>query len=120
MIEARLALAEALDQLLVAGQYQVVGEAIRQVRQDLRVLSTCARREAAAHGDTIPPIKPPRRNPDSEERIKAALAQLEAAMGMNRERESRSDAGENVVFLADQKDKRAERERRKPRPGLML
>ena len=120
VIEARLALAEALDALLLAGQYQIVGEAIKRVRQDLRVLSTCARREAAAHGETIPPIRPPRSNPQADVRLAEALAQIEASMGMNRERQAREAAGENVTFIADQLDKRNERRLRRPKPGLML
>ena len=119
-MEARLALAEALDVLLTAGEYQLVGEAIKRVRQDLRVLSTCARRAAAEHGDTIPPIKPPRRSPNKDEDLKAILAQIDAAMGIHAERKLRPDAGDNVAFIADQLEKRQERERRKPKPGLML
>lgn len=120
VIQARLQLAEVLDEYLTAGDYQTVGEAIRLVRQDLRLMSSCARRMAAEHGDTIPPINPPRREPGSDERLAEALAQIEAAMQMGKERRTRREAGENITFLADQRDKRLERERRKPKPGLML
>ncbi len=121
VIEARLRLAEVLDDLIQAGDYDLVLQVVELERSDLRLLAKHARHMAEECGQEIPGRR--RREQQDEplpEGLQAALDQIEAAMGMNRERKAREAAGENVSFMADQLDKRNERRLRRPHPPLML
>ena len=118
VIEARLRLAEVLDDLIQAGDYDLVLQVVELERSDLRLLAKHARHMAAACGQEIPGR--PRTEPPLDEGLQNALNQIEAAMGMAAERKARAAAGENVSFLSDQLEKRQERLQRRPKPGLML
>jgi hypothetical protein len=104
VIAARLALAEALDELVSAGEYRTVLQAIDRVRGDLRVLASCARRMAAANGDPIEPA-PKRRNPEKEQRLQEAMAQITAIFQSQEEKRSHPEI-EGVAYMADHLDRR--------------
>lgn len=104
VLEARLTFDEALDALLRAGDYKTVLRVVEQVRRDLTVFARHARRLAAACDDPERPVKPPA---PLDEAAQQVLSQMSATMMAVRERDARrEDAGENVAFLIDHRNRR--------------
>jgi hypothetical protein len=104
VIAARLALAEALDELLQAGEHRLVMQAVERVRGDLRVVANCARRMAADNGDPFEP-RPKRPNPEKELRLQEAMAQITAIFQSQEEKRSHPEI-EGVAYMADHLDRR--------------
>lgn len=119
VIQARLQLAEVLDELLTAGEYQMVDVAIQLVREDLRVLSRAARRKAPRKVQRTPQPEPTPRS-DSSASLDAALAKINAFLELKAAHKAQAEAAENVTFLSAQLEKRRRRERERSRPVLRI
>ena len=119
VIQARLRLAEVLNDLLTAGECHMVDVAIQLVREDLRVVSKAARRKAARNAARTPPPKPPQR-PDSVDSLNAALAELNAILDQQAAEKAQARAAENVTFLSEQVEKRRRRERQRSQPVVRI